>query len=721
MTRPLSGSVDAAVHAADAARTSPAVRAMLEARTVAVVGASTRPRSFGAQLVAEVTAGDPAVRVVPVNPRYAEVAGLRCVPTLADVDGPLDLVMLGVPNAALEEQLRAAARVGARSAVVYASGYEAPLPGRAPLVERLATVARDAGMAVCGGNCMGFWNLDAGVRALGYQENDVPPRGPVTFLSHSGSAFSALLRNHRGIGFNLVVSAGQEYVTTLADYLHYALDQPTTRVVALLMETMRDTDGFRSALGRAAAADVPVVALKVGRSGMAQQMVTAHSGALAGEDGAFEALFDAYGVLRVDDLDELCDIVELLVSGRRAAAGAVATVHDSGAERALAVDVADEVRMPFATLAPATLTRLGDLLDPGLEPANPLDVWGTGRDTATLFGDSLRLLAADPGVAAVALGIDLVREYDGEEAYLDAAFAAAAATSKPVVLLSNAHSSVHQPSADRLRAGGVPVLEGTRSGMLALRHLLELRDLRARPAVVAPEPDLERARRWRERLAAATPTAADGLELLADYGVPVAATLTARSADEAVGAAAAVGYPVVLKTDEPAVAHKSDEGGVLLGLDGPDAVRTAYADVCARLGPRVSVSAMAPTGVEIALGLVHDPQLGPLLLVAAGGLLVELLHDRALAVPPLDRERARALLGRLRVRPLLDGVRGAPAADVDAVVDALVALSTLAVELGDDLAALDVNPLLCGPGGAVAVDALVVPRLRTDPREPTGG
>jgi acyl-CoA synthetase (NDP forming) len=687
----------------------PAVRAMLEARTVAIVGASTRTGSFGAQLVAEAVAGDPSVRVVPVNPRYAEVAGLRCVPTIADVDGPVDLVMLGVPNTVLEAQLQAAAAAGARSAVVYASGYEPAQAGRAPLVERLAAIARDAGMAVCGGNCMGFWNLDAGVRALGYQENAVPPRGPVTFLSHSGSAFSTLLRNHRGIGFNLVVSAGQEYVTTLADYLHYALDQPTTRVAALLMETVRDPVGFRSALERAAAADVPVVALKVGRSAVATRMVAAHSGALAGEDGAYEALFDAYGVLRAGDLDELCDTVELLAAGRRAAAGAVATVHDSGAERALAVDVAETVGLPFATLTAATMQGLGELLDPGLEPGNPLDVWGTGQDTRTLFADALRLLAADPGVAAVALGVDLVREYDAEEAYLEAAFDTAAATAKPVVLLSNAHSSVHRPSAERLRAGGVPVLEGTRSGMLAVRHLLELRDFRSRPAVVAQPVDTARAARWRERLALGTPSPAEGLELLADYGIAVAATRTASDADGAVAAAQDVGYPVVLKTDEPAVAHKSEVGGVVLGLDGPAAVRAAYDDVAGRLGRQVSVSATVPPGLEIALGVVRDPQFGPMLLVAAGGLLVELLHDRALAIPPVDRERAAALIERLRVRPLLDGVRGAPAADIGAVVDALVGLSTLAVELGDVLEALDVNPLVCGPAGAVAVDALVVP------------
>jgi succinyl-CoA synthetase beta subunit len=222
--------------------------------------------------------------------------------------------------------------------------------------------------------------------------------------------------------------------------------------------------------------------------------------------------------------------------------------------------------------------------------------------------------------------------------------------------------------------------------------------------------DAVRAGRWRARLAARAPSAAEGLELLADYGVRVARTAVAATADDAVAAADGIGYPVVLKTDEPSVAHKSDEGGVVLGLADAGQVRAAYEDVAGRLGPRVSVSATAPAGVEVALGLVHDPQMGPLLLVAAGGVLVELLHDRALAVPPLDRSRARALVDRLRIRPLLDGVRGAPAADVDSLVDAVLALSTLAVELGDAVEALDVNPLLCGPDGAVAVDALVVLR-----------
>jgi acyl-CoA synthetase (NDP forming) len=254
------------------------------------------------------------------------------------------------------------------------------------------------------------------------------------------------------------------------------------------------------------------------------------------------------------------------------------------------------------------------------------------------------------------------------------------------------------------------VLEGTRTGLKAVGHLLRHRDLRARPPVDPPATDDGRRERWLHRLAGPPLSAAESLTLLADYGLPVAETIGAVTGDGARRAAARVGYPVALKTDDPAVAHKSDAGGVRLGVQNETELAAAYAEMSRRLGPAVSVSAMVGPGVELALGVVRDEQMGPLVLVAAGGVLVEVLSDRALAVPPLDRLRASALLDGLTVRPLLDGVRGRPACDLDAVARAVVALSVLAAELGDAVEAIDVNPLVCGPSGAVAVDCLVVPR-----------
>jgi acyl-CoA synthetase (NDP forming) len=510
------------------------------------------------------------------------------------------------------------------------------------------------------------------------------------------------------------VSSGQELVTTTADYLEHALDLPETRVIGLLLETMREGPRLVAALRRAAASDVPVVLLPVGGSPMGQAMVAAHSGAVAGADAGWEALCDATGALRVRDLDELVNTLELLGTGRRAAASGpgsgIATVHDSGAERTLVADIAHELQVPFAAISVTTVASLAARLDPGLEATNPLDVWGTGADTRSLFGDCLRTMLADPAVAVAALAVDLTEEYDGDTAYADAMLDLCDETTKPLVVLGNLVSSIDLEVAARLRDRGVPVLEGTASGLAAMGHLLALRERAQRPALVSAPVDLSRQRRWLQRLASSPLTAADGLLLLADYGIDIVKTRHVDSRDEAVAAATELGFPVVLKTDMPEIAHKTEAGGVRLGVTDAAAVAAAYDDLAARLGPRVVVAQTAPPGVELSLGIVRDAQLGPLVVAAAGGVLIELLADRSVALPPIDAAGARRMLDRLRVRPVLDGVRGAAASDLDAVCRAIVAVAQIAVELGDALDALDVNPVLAGRGGCVAVDVLVLSR-----------
>ena len=705
-----------------------AVTAMLEARSVALVGASARPGSLGARMIAEMARSPSRPRTHLVNPRYTGINGEPCLPRLADVPEPVDLVLLAIPDTALEEQLAEAAKNRARSAVIFGSAFDRP--GTAGLRHRLAAIAADAGMAVCGAGCMGFVNVARGLRVVGYVEPDPLPAGPVALVTHSGSVFSTLLRARRGFGFSLAVSSGQELVTTAAAYARYALSLPETRVLALVLEAIRDAAELRSVLACALAADVPAVLLSVGASETGKALVSAHSGALAAADGAWEALAGAYGLHRVGDLAELADTLELFAAGRpspgqhrpgqrrpgqhrtQKTAG-IATVHDSGLERAHAADLAAELGVPFAPLAPATRARLAAALDPGLAPANPLDVWGTGRDTEPLFAECLSALAADPAVAAVALAVDLVPEFDGDESYPRAVLAAAARTPKPVAVLAGLPAAVDPAAAARLRAAGVPVLEGTRSGLLALGHLLDAARFRADPPrPPAPPPPGGAARRWRETLARhpGGPGGAVLFDLLRDYGIPAVRAIPAATRAAALAAAAEIGYPAVLKTDEPDIAHKSDVGGVRLGLRDPGAVGAAYDDLAARLGPRVLVCETAAPGTELALGVVRDAALGPLLVISAGGVLIEILSERAVLLAPVTRSAALAALARLRLAAVLAGTRGQPSADLDAIADAITGLSRLACELGDMLDALDINPLICTPSGATAADVLLVPR-----------
>jgi acyl-CoA synthetase (NDP forming) len=668
---------------------------MLGARSVAVVGASAKPDSFGARMVIE--AQRSSARMHLVNPRYDRIGDVPCAPSLADLDEPVDLVLLGVPDGALIGQLEAAADVGVPSAVLFGSAHG--------LRDKVTAVTSAASMAVCGAGCMGFVNNVNGVRALGYLEPDPLPPGGVSLVTHSGSAFSALLRSRRGFGYRLAVSSGQELVTDTADYVDYALDDPGTTLLALLMETPRAAARLRSALLRAAERDVPVVILPVGGSPPGSAMVAAHSGALAGGDAGWHAFCDAVGAVRVRDLAEFADTIELFSMGRRPNHGArgVATVHDSGAERALTADLAHALGVDFATLSEPTVMAIEELLDEGLIATNPLDLWGTGADTHELFRTSLGLIADDPAVAVTALAVDLVTELDGDTAYADAAVDVAAATDAPLAVLTSIPSAIDRAVAERLRSNGIAVLEGASSGLAALGHLA------AWPLPINPSPpvaDQGRRDRWLHRLSDRERGGA--FELLADYGVPVARSVAAGSMDEALAAGREIGYPVAMKT--LGAEHKSDVGGVALGIADDEALRAQYLAMAHRLGPAVTVQPMIAEGVEISVGVVRDPAFGPLLVVAAGGTLVELLDDRAVALPPLSQPGALRLLGGLRIRALLAGWRGGAPADLMALADVIVAFSSLATELGDAIEAVEANPVIVSADGAVAVDALLVVR-----------
>jgi acyl-CoA synthetase (NDP forming) len=637
-----------------------------------------------------------------------------------------------VPDAALAAQVDLAARRGDRSAVIFGGAYDpvpaaepgsvqpaaepgAGPPGASPgptvsLRDQIATTARAAGMTLCGAGCMGFVNVGYGLRAIGYQEPDPLPAGPVALVTQSGSVFSAMLRTRRALGYTVAVSSGQELVTTAAQYARYALGLPQTRVLALVLEAMRDTGALQQVLEAAAVRHIPVVLLTAGRSAAGRALVTAHSGALAGADGAWEALADAYGVHRVADLAELADTLELFAIGRRPPGrprGGIATVHDSGLERAHVADLAADLGVPFGAIGEATAARLAEVLDPGLEPGNPLDMWSASTKAQWQLTESLAALAGDPAVAAVALAVDLVTEYDGDRSYTDALADAARRTGKPLAVLANIPSAVDPAAARELRAAGIPVLEGTRTGLLALGHLLAHGTWTARPRPL--RVDAARRDRWLRALRSGPLDAADGFRLLRDYGIPAARAQCAASAAAALAAAGGIGYPVVLKTAEPGVAHKSDAGGVVLGVRDAAGLEAAYADLAARLGPRVLVCETAGPGTELSAGIITDGDLGPLVVVGAGGVLVEHLADRAVALPPVDAVQARRMLSGLRVSRLLAGFRGGPPADTGAIAAAIAGVSAIACELGGALAALDVNPLICGPHGAIAVDVLAEP------------
>jgi acyl-CoA synthetase (NDP forming) len=687
------------------------LKPLLQPDSIAVLGASERPRSVGRRTVENLLQGGFEGRLYAVNPGYETVCGVRCFPSLDALPETVEHVVLTLGDANVEAGLDAAIAHGARAATMMSSlvleNDEPPL-----LRERVARKIADSSLIVCGANGMGFYNFADGIWVCGFDTRSNHVRGGnVTLISHSGSGMSGIIDCEERIDFNLAVSTGQELAVTMDQYMDWALDRPETRVIGLFMETARNPAGMAAAFAKAERKGIPVVVLKVGRTELSARLAVSHSGAIAGRDDAYQALFDRHGVQRVKDMDELATTLMMFAQPHPVAAGGLVSIHDSGGERQLLIDLADDMEVALADIAPGTVDRLQELLDPGLPPVNPLDAWGAGGPGANaIMRDSLAALMADPNAAIGAVVHDRAPHGALYEEYFDYMRAGHAASGKPAFLVSNRQGSGSDAAAVAVTREGFPVLDGLRSFLAGARCLMDYRDFRSRSAATPVTVDREVVARWRPRL-----SHGDILEefeagqLLRDFGFPMNPATLVNDEASLMQAAAALGYPLVLKTAKPGILHKTDCGGVVLGVENAEQLSGAYADLALRLGPRAMLAPMVSvTGVEMVLGLVRDEQFGPLVVLGFGGVNVETIRDVAYALPPFDRSSARRLLGSLRLRPLLDGLRDRPAVDVESFCIAAERFSVLTAELGETIEEIDINPIIVHPGGCIAVDALVV-------------
>lgn len=682
-------------------------------RSIALVGASARSGSVGAAMVESALASSFEGPLYLVNPKYPEIGQRPCHAALAALPEAPDLVVAAVGGRQVEAVLDQALARGARSMVVFDACHGDDAEGR-PILERLRDKARTADFPICGGNAMGFLDVTHGCNASFYPAAHLKPGG-ITLIAHSGSVFTVLALNDPRYRFNLVISAGQEIGVGLDEYMDYALERPETRVIALFMEAARRPERFAAALAKARDRDVPVVVCKVGRTEESARHVRSHTGAVAGSGAAYDAVFERYGAVAVESVDALMGTALLLSQGRRVQAGGLGAVTDSGGLRELLIDRAAERQVSFATLSERSLAALRAALPANLEPSNPLDAAGAiDVGFAGVFRDSLRIMAEAPEVGVLGF------EYDGRDDYAydpglsEVAEELLGVSEKPCFLYSSFANTNNRSLADRFAEAGLPLVNGLDNMLSAVRGAFAYRDLRALATAPDPVPDPPPAAEieaWRSRLGGArAPQEADGLELLRAFGVGTVAFRLADTPDAARQAAAEIGFPVALKTAAPGVDHKTEADGIRLNLGDGAALADAYRDLAERLGGRVMVQAMAPRGPELAFGYLRDPDFGPIVMLGAGGTLIELMSDRVTALAPFGPRRARSLIDRLRLRPLLDGHRGAPPADLDALGLALARFSVLCAALGPAMAEMDVNPVIATPEGCLAVDALIVRR-----------
>ena len=682
---------------------------LLRPRSVAIIGASAREGSMGDWSLANLKRGGYAGAIYPINPGYDEIGGLRCYSSLAMLPEKPDLVMFAIGDHRLEQALDEAIACEIPAAVMMSSLYldEDMEPF---LRSRVQQKIKDSGMLVCGANGMGFYNVRDHTWACGFDSRMHQAPGNVSLISHSGSGMSGIIDCEERLRINFAVSAGNELSVAMDQYLDFVLDLPETKAVGLFIETARNPDGFRRALEKAAERKIPLVALKVGRTRKSAALAVSHSGAMAGDDATYEALFDRYGVHRVSDMDELATALILFAEFSPLGPGGLVTLHDSGGERQLIVDLADDAGVPLTELDTDTTRKLEQVLDPELPAINPLDAWSRGGETAgQQMSECLSIMMQDQDAAIGAVMHDRAPDGLVYKSYVGYMETAQAASGKPVALVAARQGSGTDPLAVTETHRGFPVLDGVTPFLRGVRGLMNYRDFLATPGMKPPAASAKAVGKWAAALDdGAVLDEAMSLSMLVDFGINASAPIMAESIDELLSIAKRLDYPLVLKTAMPDMQHKTDQHGVLLNIAQESQLIAAYSDLAARLGPRVLVTAMAPAGIEMIMGARRDSQFGPVIMLGFGGVLAEVVKDVVFALPPFDAAYARRLIDRLRLRPMLDGVRGAGPAAITAFCEMAADFSAMVAALGAQLQEVDVNPVIVNEESCIAVDALIV-------------
>ena len=553
--------------------------------------------------------------------------------------------------------------------------------------------------------------------------------GVVSAVIQSGAVALGLVNIAR-LGLRYIVSSGNEALLDSADYINYFVKDPETKVIAAFLEGIRSPERFVAAAQAAITAGKPILLIKVGRSELARRAIQAHTGNLVGSSEVFDAVCRRLGIVQLETLDELIETAELFSTSPLPDGKGIGLLSLSGGQIGLAADTAQDLGLQFPPISARARAALETILPPFSSIANPLDAWGSG-DLKRSYPKCVEIVAGESEMHLLAISRDTPPDSPPQEleqsiAVVRAAMTAQKHTGKPVVLFSNYSAGVHPNVKRQLGTSRVPYLQGTSETLCAVKALIEYAQFRRldRKARVSLECGLsqEKVTTWRERLREQRVlTEIQSRELLATYKIQGPKERMVSTIEQAVECAEEIGYPVAVKISSPDIQHKTDVGGVRLGLVDAEGVRLACRELTqsvqmhqpeARLEGLLVQEMIRGHSVEVILGIVCDPDFGPTLVFGSGGVLTELLKDVSVRIPPLDRSEALEMIEETKVGRLLQGYRGRPDGDIDAVVDTLVRLSDLAIDLGDQITALDINPLLVMEQGqgVRAVDVLVVSR-----------
>jgi acyl-CoA synthetase (NDP forming) len=714
------------------------LRSFLSPRSVAIVGASDRSGwSAGAFVNFEKIGFDGSLHLV--NRNGGVVHGRQAVTSCREIGEPVDLALMLVGAKGLPNALADAASAGISSVVVLASGFGEAGGHGASVQSELVELCRELDIVCLGPNCLGFVNVVDRAPAWSGMMPVPLVAGQVAIVSQSGATGSeiATFASAQNIGLSHIISTGNEAIVDTIAMASAVIEDERVRAVAMFVESIRDGERFRRLAERAAALEKPIVMMKVGTSSLAAEIALTHTGALVGDDRVVDAALRQAGVIRVQSLEELAVTAGLLAHTGPLPPGGLGVVSISGGACDIIADNAEVVGLPLPALAPSTQARFEELLPDFGTLRNPLDITGAASENPALFGDALEAIADDPSVAVLAAIYILPTE--GRAARFGPRLEHIArglnAAGDRGILVAPTAGDINPFVAGMLEELGIAhAVSGVRDAIDAIGNAIRWSSWLRRPQRPGGA-DMEE-----ERVSTSPPPVASdfrgaappeasrgelelpdgngqwsevrGLELLAAHGVPVVPWRLARSGEEAVAAARELGYPVVVKVVSREILHKTDIGGVALGLGDDDGVRGAFARVVAAAGDaHVDGALVAPMrggGVELIVGVVRDPQWGPTLAVGLGGVWVHVADDTSLRVLPVGEADVREMLDELRGSALLKGARGSRAADLEQLVQTIVAFAQLAERLGPALASLEINPLRVDGSTIEALDAVVV-------------
>ena len=681
--------------------------------SIAFVGASERP-GLGNWTMAihdSLVAARVGIPLYPVNPRAETMWNRTCYPSVDAIPDPVDLALIVVPAPAAVAALRASAAKGVRAAVVYSAGFgESGDTAGLALGDQLREIAA-GGLRICGPNCMGTLTAEGGL--LLYPSNPPSrlrglPVGNVGVIFQSGGTLQFWLQDAavRGLGFSYAVSSGSEFDLDIADYLNYLVDDDRTDVICCMIEGIGRPAAFMDAARRALERRKPIVAVKIGRSAQAQESARSHTGMLAGDDRVFDAMCEGYGIVRCESLDEMTDAALALTAKRIPAGSRVAMVTYSGGAKGLFLDDAAAAGLELAAFTPETIAAIAPLIDTGLTVTNPLDAGSAVPYDAARFAQICAAMTADPGVDVLAVQGQLPSLPDDRQN--PATFSAIVkATAKPVIAFSRTRQNVGDSARAFQHDAGMPFILGIPQAAQTLHALTSY----GRAIAAGPPPACD-------GIAPIADDASDLVATLASYGVHAPAQREVAGVADVAGAAEAIGFPVALKAIAPDVVHKTEFGAVRLNLNDRAGAERAATDLQQALAARgiavtgFLVQAMV-SGLELVVGMRDDPQYGPIAVVGAGGVAVEVLRDVALRLLPIAADDVRAMLASLRSAPLFGAFRGAPERDVDAVAETVAGLARFYLERRAWLEDLEINPLVVRERGrgALAVDLRPIRRV----------